>query len=441
MTYQLRTTLANVLVALLILGICAACAAEPASPTPFPTDTPQPTDTPRPTPEPTPTEPPTITVCSDGCDFTTIQAAIDAAQAGDVIGVADAVHTEASITVNKDLTIQGVGAENTIVQAADTPEDAPDRVFLIEQGATVTIAGMTIRHGYPPVCPQSGGGIANHGTLTLQHSAVIDNRASAGGGIMNDGTLVVINSTISDNTADGSGNHGRGRGSGGGIKSTMGELIILNSTISGNSSTWHGGGMHIACNCTATISNSTISGNQAAHNGGGVNVRGATEIVNCTISGNNASGGGGGVYANGALDFANNIIAGNVAGNADYGSTNDCAPGDDGQIGTNSHNLIEDGSCDAAYSGDPMLDTLADNGGPTRTHALLPGSPAVDALPADACALTTDQRGMPRPVMHTSGDTPCDIGAFELQPGEASSIYGPRMGGLEALMWLLLWAG
>ena len=106
----------------------------------------------------------------------------------------------------------------------------------------------------------------------------------------------------------------------------------------------------------------------------------------------------------------------------DTGKGDNCViggPGDyrgKGTIGTNSHNLIEDGSCNADLSGDPMLDSLADNGGDTWTHALLPGSPAIDMIPAISCTLPTDQRGAPRPVVQTSSDTPCDIGAFELQP-------------------------
>ena len=78
-------------------------------------------------------------------------------------------------------------------------------------------------------------------------------------------------------------------------------------------------------------------------------------------------------------------------------------------------NLIEDGSCNADFSGDPMLGPLADNGGGISTHSLLPGSPAIDAIPAILCTLPTDQRGALRPIAQISPDTPCDIGAFELQ--------------------------
>jgi len=63
-----------------------------------------------------------------------------------------------------------------------------------------------------------------------------------------------------------------------------------------------------------------------------------------------------------------------------------------------------------------MLGPLADNGGATWTHALLPDSPAIDAVSVVSCTLPTDQRGVPRPIVQTSPETPCDIGAFEWQP-------------------------
>ena len=86
-----------------------------------------------------------------------------------------------------------------------------------------------------------------------------------------------------------------------------------------------------------------------------------------------------------------------------------------GSFGINRNNLIEDGSCNADFSGDPKLGPLVNNGGDTRTHALLPGSPAIDAISVVSCTLPTDQRGAPRPIVQTSADTPCDIGAFEVQ--------------------------
>jgi hypothetical protein len=115
--------------------------------------------------------------------------------------------------------------------------------------------------------------------------------------------------------------------------------------------------------------------------------------------------------------MANTIVADNTAGG---GSGNCSIAGIDeygigGTLGENRNNLIQDGTCDPAFRGDPLLAPLADNGGDTLTHALLLDSPAVDSIAMTDCTLPDDQRGAPRPVAQTSPDTPCDIGAFELQ--------------------------
>ncbi len=369
--------------------------------------------------------PATDTVCASGCDFTTIQAAIDNAgtEDGAIIEITDPIHTEAGIIVNKNVTIRGLGADDTIVQAHETLEDSPERVFLVEEGTTVVLETVTIRHGRPSSQEECGGGIMNHGTLTLKKCVVRDNASNAGGGICSRGALTLINSTISDNTADGVGPVGYTCGSGGGIKCERGTLTLINSTISSNKSedadpfrdVGYGGGVHVGCNCTAEFTNSTISGNRSAAIAGGIYVKGTVSLVNCTISDNRTSGEGGGVYVRGHLDFVNTIIADN---DGKGGSCVVGGPGGyrgEGSLGTNSHNLIEDGSCNADFSGDPKLRPLTDNGGPTLTHALLPGSLAMDAIPLVSCPLPTDQRGAFRPFVQISPDTPCDIGAFELQ--------------------------
>jgi hypothetical protein len=404
--------------------------ATPPLPTSTPTNTPlPPTKTPTVTPiPPTPTVtpvlptptplPPTATVCAAGCDFTTIQAAIDAADAtnGAIIEVTDPIHTEAGIAVNKDVTIRGLGADNTIVQAHETPDEAPERVFLVEEGATVIFERMTIRHGSPSLQDEGGGGVMNYGTLTLKNCVVGDNIANDGAGIYNNGTLTLVNSTVRDNFADGIAPPGYECGSGGGIKSAKGTLMLINSTVSGNEAEGKGGGVHISCACAAVFTNTTISGNKAASSGGGAFIKGTLQLVNCTISKNGTSEKGGGVFVGtgGRLDYVNTIIANNVGGrNCVLGGVGDYRG--EGVIGVNSNNLVGDNTCSADHSGDPMLGPLADNGGDTLTHALLPGSPAIDAVTAISCTLPTDQRGALRPVTQESFTTPCDIGAFELQ--------------------------
>ena len=434
----LRTSM---ILAMAVLAGCTTSSppAKPPTPAPIlPTMTlPSPTETPIPTvtlipptakpipPTPTPL-PATDTVCASGCDFTTIQAAIDDAgtEDGAIIEITDPIHTEANIVVNKNVTIRGLGAVDTIVQAHDqTPDEAPERVILIEDGTTAVLESVTIRHGRPSRQEECGGGIMNHGTLTLKNGVVSDNVSNAGAGICNRGELTLIDSTVSGNTADGIAPPGYESGDGGGIECERGTLTLINSTISYNKSEaidprfkgGSGGGVVILNNCMAVFTNSTISGNRAASVAGGVFLAGTLRLINCTISDNRASDESGGVYVRGHLDYVNTVIAGNA------GKVGNCVVGGPGgykgmgSIGINSNNLVEDGSCNADFSGNPLLGFLADNGGPTLTHALLPGSPAIDAIPVESCTLPTDQRWAPRPVVQTSADTPCDIGAFELQ--------------------------
>ena len=400
---------------LLALTGCAQAPLPTATPTAVPTSTPAPTSTPPPPAyEP---DPVTITVGADDCDFSTIQDAIDDAgtSPGDVITVIDPVHTEAGITVDKDVVIQGLGAGRTLVQAHAALSEAPDRVFLVPEGATATIKGITIRHGHPTAYPRRGGGIANFGALTVEKSIIRDNSANDGGGIFNHGLLTVTNCTISGNTADKIAPPGYECGSGGGIKNGFrGTLALKNCTLSGNHAVGKAGGLFIACEGQAELTNCTISGNQAEGPGGGLFVKGGLELLHCTVSENASGGPDGGIYVRSSLDFTNCIVANNVKGDIYLGG-----PGGfkgKGVIGTNVNNWVGDGSCPSEYCGNPMLGPLADNGGDTPTHALLPGSPAIDVLPVPDCRVPADQRGEPRPIHISSYAPVCDLGAFERQP-------------------------
>ncbi len=358
-----------------------------------------------------------VTVCSAGCDFMTIQDAIDDSDthAGDVINIADAIHTESGILVNKDVIIQGQGSENTIVQAHADVDEATERVFSITTGAVVTIRKMTIRHGNPSSEPQSGGGVRNEGELMIEESIIGHNKGSAGGGIFNDGGLTLVNCAVSSNTATG-GDTYMECNTGGGIKNMGGVVTLINSTVSDNTAQGKGGGLHISCLGTLVLVNSTVSGNSTTYDGGGVYINGVGEFTNSTIVDNSAHNGGG-VYVSGTgeegvvrglLNYTNTIIADNTFSFVKYGIA-DCVLGDFASIGTNINNLVEDGSCDSAFFGDPRLASLDNNGGDTQTHAPSPDSPVIDAIPTDECIVDTDQRGIFRP----SG-TGCDIGAFEL---------------------------
>jgi uncharacterized metal-binding protein len=143
----------------------------------------------------------TWTVCASGCDYSRIKAAIAALTTldGDTLAIAAGTYTEAGITVDKSLTLQGTGAASTIVQAAATPNTTSNRVFVIPHGVTVTLQDLTVRYGHTD---QAGGGVDNAGTLTLMNSTVRDNSSRRGsGGLFNLGRLTLTHSTVSGNTA------------------------------------------------------------------------------------------------------------------------------------------------------------------------------------------------------------------------------------------------
>jgi hypothetical protein len=249
--------------------------------------------------------------------------------------------------------------------------------------------------------------------------------ADGGGGIVNYGDLTLIDSTVRDNVAEGIAKPPAIHcGGGGGIKCGAGTLTLINSTVSGNQAGirergW-GGGVHIGCGCTATFINSTISGNKSVGDSGGVRLRGTLQLFNSTVANNTAKWEGGGVLVLGVLDYANSIIADNTGrgGNCLVSSSEGFNFSGEGSIGVNSFNLVEGGGCEAELSGDPNLGPLADNGASVQTHALLPGSPAIDAIPTSYVNLLSDQRWLPRAVVCHSSESPGDIGAFEVQAEE-----------------------
>ncbi|MFN2281363.1 MAG: choice-of-anchor Q domain-containing protein [Anaerolineales bacterium] len=438
----------NFCLILLLAGSCATESPEEETITPQlsptalpPTSTPAPLPTPSPTPTiipPTPVSYPELdpiwqaaanfTVCRSGCSFTTIQSALDHVDGEElvILELPEGIHNEAGIVVTQNVVIRGQGLDLTVIQAADSTERAPDRVFLVKKGGTLILSSLTIQHGKPAELGDKGGGIRNFGDLTIINSQVRDNQANGGGGISNSGDLTIINSSIVDNLADGEAEPGLACGNGGGIQSGNGALFILNSTVSGNQSTVtgraRGGGIHVGCGCQAVIVNSTVSNNRAARQsgtdykggnsqGGGIFVAGHLQLIHTTITGNHANGEGGGIFVDKHLDYLNNLIAGNTGrgGNCvTRGSTQE-------YIGTNLYNFVGGGGCDGAFSGEAGLGPLEDNGGRTKTHALLPGSEALDLIPEIYCIVPEDQIGNTRPA---SADLPlmCDAGAYELQP-------------------------
>jgi len=317
--------------------------------------------------------------------------------------------TAGTLTIRKSVTIQGPGARVLTVSGNNAA-----RILSFFADGPVTINDLTMANGngVNPSGNNSGGAIYNRGTLTLNRSVVADSTANQyGGGIFNeDGLLTVRESTISGNTAN-------GNNTGGGI-TNWGTLVVINSTISGNRAnsggSGNGGGIHSID--FITIINSTITNNQAAggNSAGGIRRVGADlTIKNTIVAGNTGTGG-----ATADLNEAGNLIGGfatqgyNLIGQRD-GARSFPA----GNPNTN-QDIV--GTSGAPIN--PLLGALADNGGPTDTHLLLPNSPAIDkgaaaTDPVASAALTTDQRGFQRPLdtalANAASGNGSDIGAVE----------------------------
>ncbi len=309
---------------------------------------------------------------------------------------------------------------NVTINAADAPGlslngGGVDRVLIVDAGVTVNMAHLTVTNGYGY---QLAGGILNNGHLTLDHVTVTGNTMTTDAGDFWQG--------------------------GGGIYSGDGATLnLVDSSVINNNAGWSGGGVYSFFNTTTNIVRSTIAGNVSNDVGGGLRLLGNGEIVNSTISGNEATGWYGGALfmTDGTVDMINTTVVDNVSpsyasaavfvGTFGPGSatlnvgnsiiaqnvTEGCflAPFGAGAVAINSlgYNLFSDGTCFPVVSdqivADAGLDVLADNGGPTQTHALLAGSAALDAADAGSC-LATDQRGVARPQ-----GAGCDIGAFEAE--------------------------
>ena len=323
--------------------------------------------------------------CNDGSGNCTLRAAIQQANAaaGDdtiTFSVTGTITlTSALPDITSGITLSGPGARLLIVSGNNA-----SRVFTIASGAVVTISDLTVSNG------RSSGG---------------------GGGILNSGTLTINNCSISNNTA---------AGGGGGIAGS-GILNINDSTISGNAAEF-GAGLSVIA--TTTLTNTTISSNRAVTNGGGIQNLGPITLSSVTVYRNTAQSSGGGIFnpGIGPMTLGNTIIAGNTAAS----SGPDC---NGANITSQDYNLIENmttcsllgGAKAHDISGGPArLTPLQDNGGPTFTHAPLPGSPAVDQ---GNTTLTADQRGQTRPadvtgVANAGGGNGSDIGAVEIQAAE-----------------------
>jgi hypothetical protein len=359
----------------------------------------------------------TVTSLADGGPGTLRQAILDAnSTPGDdtiTVGVQGTINLASVLPdLSTNIALQGPGASLLTVRRNT---GGNYRIFTVDSGATVTLSGLTISNGggADAVDYIDGTGIENTGTLTLNNATVSGNLSwDEGGGIDNRGTLTLNNSTVSGNLAY----------FGGGIDN-RGTLTLNNSTVSDNGG-WDlsfGGGILNWAMATATVTGSTISGNYCGYYGGGIDNMGMLTLGNSTVSGNSATSGGG-ISNWGTIHARDTIVAGN---NGWPGFPDDLSGG----LGSLGHNLIGNTSGGSGFrpdlgdllNVDPRLGPLQDNGGPTFTQALLPGSPAIDAGD-NTGAPPFDQRGTGYPRI--VGGT-IDIGAFEVQAANSPPVLAP----------------
>lgn len=369
-----------------------------ADPPPPPTITPTPIITPTPTPTPQ-----TRTVVNnDNSGTGSLRQVILDANAGDTIDFAANVRgtillTGFEIELNKNLIIKGPGAN---VLAIET--NFAFRVFRAQQG-NIKISGLRMSRGRAPNgFLNRGGGIAviEGANLMLESCAITGNQR---GGIytQSGSTLTINNSQIAGN--DGGGIHAEGI------------LRMSNSSVAGN---FAGGGISKLDN-TMTLTNVTVSGNHGQEFGAISLNSSVVTILNCTIAGNTGDEFIGGLFTGGpssTVNIKNTIIAYNsYEGNFE---TSDIS----GFVNSLGNNLIGNAIGGGGFVAsdllnvDPLLGGFANNGGPTYTHSLLTGSPAINAG-NNTGAPATDQRGVARPQ-----DAIADIGSYEF--GISSPAFG-----------------
>ncbi len=363
----------------------------------------------------------TLTVCSSGCDHTTIQAAINAASAFDVIQINEATHTELSITVNKsDLTIQGQGQTTTIVQAAGTQASASDRIFVVNTSITVNFQDLTLRHGN---ATGRGGAILlnSSSAVTFTRVTLTNNDSSEDGGAIasassTSGIVLILEECIVSNNNAGVNTFSDG----GGIYSSGGNTTLTKCSIFNNQCGDDGGGVYISeFGSVNTFTNCVISGNTSGTaadgmeliDGGGVALfDGICTMTNCTVANNTASGatgaGGGVAIPSAVLHITNNIFADNTASfGADIAAAGST-------IGINNNNLCEacagPGCPTFLSTADPSLEPLNDcnNSEILFGHEIDPGT-AGENIGTSTGAPATDLCGNPR-------SNPPDLGATEV---------------------------
>ncbi|MFM6644388.1 MAG: beta strand repeat-containing protein, partial [Microcystis panniformis] len=359
-----------------------------------------------------------------------------------IVAVGGQATINASGLLNSDRVFQvldggQLSLQNVVVTGGNISSDGGG--IRVDSNAALDLYNSTVTGNKASGYYNNGGGIYNSGVVYLRNGSTVSNNIAAeeGGGIYNsDGTLIATNSTISNN---------EGGVYGGGISTLIGSVTLINTTVRGNSA---GNGGGIKSNGTSVaLLNTTISGNSANSRGGGIyaSTDGVFNLINSTVTKNTAisteyGNGGGGIYSLGAtVNLKNTIVAGNINSNAPDLLSSFLSSA---LFNGNNNNLIGNltgakgtvGTGTDIVNPNPGLGPLQNNGGLTLTHALLSGSPAINAgnnslIPADTEDLDGDgNRTEPIPFDNRgSGFTrissgTVDIGAFEFQPAPNLSL-------------------
>jgi CSLREA domain-containing protein len=352
-------------------------------------------------------------------------------------GVGENGNFSGDLDVRAGIGIHAVGAGEVVIDAAGS-----DRALHIDPtdlGAfTVALSGLVLRNGNAGF--GDGGALYNeassatpvprHDYVDLTRMVIENSRSNLnGGGARLNGIAAISESRISGNTA---GSSGGGLSFAGPVAQPL-RWRVARSTVSENASTGvgagGGGGIHTTT-LSAVLGASTVSGNTAAHNGGGVLVtqQGSLAIADSTIAFNGAGGSGGGLRHEAVtVSVANSVLAGNEIGSGPVTFTQDCAtpqpvPTFIGSFVT-SETICGFTTADNVVVGATLLGALTDNGGPTKTHRPLPGSPLIDSGPPTCIA--TDQRGTTRPQDgDANGVSACDRGSYEVSTADVDPLFG-----------------
>jgi hypothetical protein len=408
-----------------------------------------------------------VTSCDDSGPGT-LRATVAIAASGDTIDLSQLPCSDSTITLTSgaiavsigDLTISGVPLARPeqadgVTTGAIIDGDARDRVFDHSGTGALMLFGLTVRNGAvdgPGGCVRSsgdvallssvvsgctvdatqfgeglGGGLFVEGALYMSDSRISGNSVSGysfvcGGGLFVSGMLTMKHSTLSDNSAIAtSGAFGLGGGLYAGAA-----VAISYSTISANTATDIGGAELLGANGAAlSVANTTISGNHGGGVGGLLALQAPLHMASSTIAFNTSTGaigGTGGLAIGNPSQIESSIIANNASPDGASDLHAQCGIGGscDTIVATGSNNLILAAELTVpadTLTDDPHLQPLANNGGPTKTHALASGSPAIDHGNANGTGsgcLPYDQRG---PGYARSAGAEVDIGAFELGAG------------------------